>query len=443
MPFERGGGLLALWRATVRRAPGAPAVIEAAGGLRWSRAQLAEAASAWRPVRPEKLRGRRVIFSAPNGAAWFIAFLGLLEAGAVPALADPSEPMPALESLAERLGAAWIWNGRELAAFRPRRPARSARHCLIKITSGSAGRPKALPFTSAQMAADGRQICATMGIGENDLNLAVIPFGHSYGLGNLVVPLLAQGTPVVCASAPFPQAIAADCRAWKPTVFPAVPVVLRALSGSTVAAADLASLRLVISAGSFLPPADARAFHRRFGRLVRGFYGSSETGGICYDRDGEATLAGRSVGRPLEGVRLTPRPGRRFAVESPAVMGRGRHLPPDRGEGTAGGEFALLGRVGRVMKIGGRRLDPGEVEAALRALPGVREAFVLPHPLHAERAAAIVVGAVPPSTLKAGLAGRLAPWKVPSVFKLVDAMPCTARGKPDRRRIESLLGAAG
>ena len=49
-------------------------------------------------------------------------------------------------------------------------------------------------ITDAQMLADGRQICATMGIRPGDLNLGLIPFGHSYGLGNLVVPLLTQSS---------------------------------------------------------------------------------------------------------------------------------------------------------------------------------------------------------------------------------------------------------
>ena len=51
----------------------------------------------------------------------------------------------------------------------------------------------------------------------------------------------------------------------------------------------------MISAGAVLPPAVAQAFFERFGVKIHNFYGSSETGGICYDRTGSASLSGRSV----------------------------------------------------------------------------------------------------------------------------------------------------
>ena len=111
-------------------------------------------------------------------------------------------------------------------------------------------------MTDAQFAADGRQICESMGIGPDDTNLAAIPFGYSYGLGNLVAPLILQGTRILCISSALPHAIASDAVRHKPTVFPAVPPILKALVESDVAARSLASLRLVISAGSALPPED-------------------------------------------------------------------------------------------------------------------------------------------------------------------------------------------
>ncbi|HVW21928.1 MAG TPA: fatty acid--CoA ligase family protein [Opitutaceae bacterium] len=308
------------------------------------------------------------------------------------------------------------------------------------MTSGSTGEPRALAFTDAQMIADGRQICATMGIAPADTNLAVIPFGHSYGLGNLVVPLLIQGTPVVCGAGAFPRAIAADCRRWRPTVCPLVPVILSALARAPIDPPDLSSLRLVVSAGSALAPADAQAFHRRFGLRPHGFYGSSETGGICYDRTGEATLAGSSAGRPLRGVRLFGRPGGRFLVESPAVMGGGRRRPPDLGRLAGSGELILRGRVGRMVKIAGRRLALSEVELALKRIPGVREAAVLPSPRKAEALVAAVAADRDAAEIRRALAGTLAPWKIPQRILAVASLPATARGKADHRRILELFG---
>ena len=88
------------------------------------------------------------------------------------------------------------------AAARPTNGAvlRSRRNvCCIKLTSGTTGELKPILCSASNLVADGKQIIRTMGIRPADRNLAVIPLGHSYGLGNLVMPLLLQGTSVACA----------------------------------------------------------------------------------------------------------------------------------------------------------------------------------------------------------------------------------------------------
>ena len=61
---------------------------------------------------------------------------------------------------------------------------------------------------------------------------------------------------------------------------------------------------MVISAGATLPPTVAAQFRRTYGQPIHTFYGSSECGGICYDRVGDAAERG-SVGTPVEGVELS------------------------------------------------------------------------------------------------------------------------------------------
>lgn len=432
--------LLSHWEELVRAEPAALAVIDGASGRRWTRAELDAAATAWRQQIPgNSLARRRVLLTEPNGIGWWQAFLGLLRAGAIPAAGDPTEPLATQRTVATAIGAAALGHDGQLELLPDPRPTRSPREaCLIKLTSGSTGTPKALVFTHAQMIADGRQVCAAMGITPGDLNLAVIPLGHSYGLGNLVVPLLVQGTPMVCAASPLPSALAEDCARWQPTVFPAVPTLLRALARTELRPGQLDCLRLVISAGAPLTPEIAAAFLARTGRRVHGFYGSSETGGISFDADGEATLTGRSVGRPFPSVRLHFRRGRRFAVSSAAVRGLGRFSPPDYGTLNAHGELVLQGRSGRTVKIGGRRLSLGEVETALLALPGVRAACALPHPSRVDHVAAVVETDLSGAELRAALALRLAGWKIPDRLVAVPQLPLTARGKIDRARAAAL-----
>jgi len=275
-----------------------------------------------------------------------------------------------------------------------------------------------------------------------------IHFGHSYGLGNLVVPLFLQGTAILTGIAPLPHALAAAIERWRPTVFPSVPPILRALAESDIPARRLRSLRTVISAGAPLPPSVAADFLRRFRRKVHGFYGSSETGGITYDRSGDPSLSGRGVGRPLPGVTLAPGRGGRFWVRSPAVHtignrnqsgGMGRHSPPDLGALGRNRELSLLGRSGRLVKIAARRLDLREVEEALRRLPGVHDAWVALNPARPDQLAAVVAGQLAEAEARAGLFPHLAPWKIPRRWVVVPEFPLTSRGKPDTRRLHSLL----
>jgi len=430
-----------LWLANVQQAPTALALIEGESSRMWTRAELQQAANNWLQALPDRpaLDRQRVALAEPNGPGWLTVFIGLLQAGAIIVPLDPAEPAEARNATATAAGASWIWETGQLRPLKRHAPARRKDLCLIKLTSGSTGTPRDLVFTHAQMIADGRQVCASMGIRPDDLNLGIIPFGHSYGLGNLIVPLLVQGTPIITAASPLPASLAADCARWKPTVFPSVPMLLRALMLTGVEPSAIASLRLIISAGAPLPPDVATAFAQHFCKRIHSFYGSSETGGISFDRTGEAALDGRSVGTPMDGVRLQFRRGRRFQVISNAVMGKGRHSPPDRAKLNPLGELVLLGRTGRTAKIAGRRVDLGEIEKLLRATPGVTDAFAMPHPSRPDALAAAIAGSVDAAAVRQLLRARAALWKIPDRLLVLTELPRTSRGKVDRKKLEQLL----
>jgi acyl-coenzyme A synthetase/AMP-(fatty) acid ligase len=440
--------LIETWNRTVHSRPDAPALIDASDGRAWSRRALDAHAAAWADAAALPLAGEGVAFSEPNGPAWLQVFLGLLKAGAVPAPLDPGEPAEAQRYLAQAIRARFLWSSGTLHRIHRGRRAPEDGRRVLKITSGSTGTPRALPFTDFQLLADARQICATMGIRPTDINLGLIPFGHSYGLGNLVLPLLAQGTTIVSGIPALPQALAAGIAKWLPTVFPAVPTLVWALAEADVEPKKLSSLRTVVSAGSELPPQAARSFYRRFGLKIHSFYGSSETGGITYDRSGDAALTGRSVGTPLKDVRLTFGRGGRFTVASAAVFtlgnpctsrGRGVHLVSDLGRLDSHGELALLGRAGRTIKVAGRRFNPAEIEGILKKLPGVGDAFVAADPHRPHALAAAVAGTVSADAIRTALRGKVAPWKIPGRLIALPRLPVTARGKPDTRRLLALL----
>jgi acyl-CoA synthetase (AMP-forming)/AMP-acid ligase II len=135
---------------------------------------------------------------------------------------------------------------------------------LLKITSGTTGAPRAVRFREAQLLADCRNICETMGIRPNDVNFGVIPFSHSYGFSNLIAPLLYQGTGLVCSTDRVPRAVYHHLQSCGATVFPGTPALFQAI-GSLSDIRTSVSIRLCISAGAPLAPEISRQFHSRFG----------------------------------------------------------------------------------------------------------------------------------------------------------------------------------
>ena len=173
---------------------------------------------------------------------------------------------------------------------------------LLKLTSGTTAAPRAIRFRSEQLLADCHQICETMGMGANDINFGVIPLSHSYGFSNLVTPLLARGVALVLSRDRMPRAVLDDLATSGATVFPGMPVFYQAFCEMEKPPA-LPGLRLCISAGAPLPLEVARKFREKFRHSIHSFYGSSECGGICYDREAELEESG-FVGPPMVGVKI-------------------------------------------------------------------------------------------------------------------------------------------
>jgi long-chain acyl-CoA synthetase len=326
---------------------------------------------------------------------------------------------------------------------------------LFKLTSGTTAMPRLVRFRSEQLLADCNQICDTMGIHHADLNFGVIPISHSYGFSNLLTPLIVHGVPMVVSNDRTPRAILADLARSKATVFPGMPVFYQAfceMENTPV----LPNLRLCISAGAPLPVLVAKKFREKFQLPIHSFYGSSECGGICYDREATDPSEG-SVGEAMKGVSLEMIDPNELATQirvRSAAAGDGYFPEPDEeklGSGTFvpddllvrnGSGFRIVGRISDVINVAGKKVNPAEVESHLLRFTGVRQAVVFGRPggaggLRNEEVSACVV-AVPgirETDLLQFCRGHLSTWQVPKQIFIVDEIPVNERGKISRREL--------
>jgi len=335
---------------------------------------------------------------------------------------------------------------------------------LLRLTSGSTGLPKAVLTTEVQLLADTLQIVSAMDITASDVQLAAIPLSHAYGFGNLVMPLLLQGTPIVLRESFVPLQLSADARRYGARVFHGVPFMYQHYLEHPPAGNWPPTLTLLVSAGARLEVETVRAFHERFGLKIHSFYGTSETGGIAFDSDEELDEI-PTVGRPIAGVTIELRPDTRvppghgrIRVRSLAVspgyvgesaerdeIGADGFLTGDYGRLLPDGRLVLAGRVSSFINVAGRKVQPGEVERVLREMDGVADARVVAARdlARGEQIAAVLAG--PPGLTLAAVrqhcAWRLAAYKIPRIVVLVDRLPVTARGKIDDRALHELVRA--
>jgi acyl-CoA synthetase (AMP-forming)/AMP-acid ligase II len=318
-----------------------------------------------------------------------------------------------------------------------------------------------------------------LGLGPLDRVMAVLPFYYCYGRSLLQTHLYAGGSTFIDPRFMYPRVVMGALRTEGCTGFAGVPMTFEIIRREVdLAAIPRPRLRYLTQAGGPMRPDTIRWVRTAFApaRLFV-MYGQTEaTARLSYvpPERGEEKLG--SIGVPIPGVelRVVDEEGRALAdgevghlvargenvtlgyLEAPedtaAILRGGWLWTGDLARRDADGFFWLEGRAKEILKIGGYRVSPVEMEHVLQGHPAVAEAAVVgtADALQGEVAVAFVVlrpGAAPSEQeLRRFCKDRLAPYKVPARVVPIDAIPRNESGKPlkaelaDRARLERAAG---
>lgn len=324
------------------------------------------------------------------------------------------------------------------------------RVALVVETSGSTGRPKRVALSADSVLASAAASDSALG-GPGQWLLA-LPATYIAGLNVIVRSLVAETPLVITRPGHFTAEsfIEASRQLTEPRRFTSlVPAQLSRLLESDAAITELRTFARILVGGQ-ATPATLVARCDELGIRVTRTYGSSETSGGCvYDGSPIGTTEMRVVngevhlGGPVLAEGYLDDPARTeaaFVVED----GRRWYRTGDAGAITDG-VLRISGRLDDVIISGGLKVSLGEVESVVREQPGYSSAVVV-------RAASEEWGEVPVvvremgntddlDSVRSAVVERLGKAARPAGIVVIERMPLTATGKPDRLALAADIAA--
>jgi O-succinylbenzoic acid--CoA ligase len=305
---------------------------------------------------------------------------------------------------------------------------------LIVHTSGTTRRARPVELTFGNLAAHVRASAVAVPLGPDDRWLCPMPLSH---VGGLMVLVRSAAAAAAVVLEPFDaDRTAQRLRDGEVTIASLVPTMLeRVLEAGGHPGPTLR--RILLGGGPVTRGLLERA--TKAGFPVSQTYGLTEAcSTVTVAEAGDVETAGK----PLPGIGVAIARDGEILVSGPTVVGEWNPLRTgDLGRLDDRGRLVVTGRKADTIVTGGENVAPSEVEAVLEDHPDVAEAAVFgrEHPLWGEAVTAKIVpraGARPtPAELRAHCSARLAGYKVPKAFELVDALPRTASGKLLRREL--------
>jgi acyl-coenzyme A synthetase/AMP-(fatty) acid ligase len=320
--------------------------------------------------------------------------------------------------------------------------------CLITLTSGTSGEPKAVLHGQRYLAGQMLQARHWLDARAGDLVWCTAASGWSKSARNVFIAPWLRGAAALVHDARFdPHERLELIERERVDLLCMAPTEYRVIA-KRATLRGLIDLRAAVAAGEPLNPEVLGAWHEATNVWIRDGYGQTETGQLTGMPLGIAARPG-SMGVALPGVRLDVVDGE--LVADPATVPTfflrylGEDPPPsgpwrtgDRVERDEQGFLHFVGRTDDLIISAGYRIGPFEVESALVSHEAVAEAAVVAAP-DEERGSvvrAVVVlrdGHVPSDdlarTLQDHVKAQTAPYKYPRIVDFAAELPKTASGK--------------
>ena len=325
---------------------------------------------------------------------------------------------------------------------------------VVLFTSGTTGTPKPVPLTHGVLG--GRVRVFTAPPDPNapaNMILSCVPFHHVAGLVGVLVGLAGGNTNVLMPRFDAGEWLSTVEQYHVQRVFLVPAMLQRILSHARFAHADLSSLQMITygaaPASSDLVAHALAAFPPSISFVQ--VFGQTETLGAVTALGPLDHAAGRaaSVGKPMAGVEVRivdPATGadgdlgelwvRAEHTATPGWLRTGDLVRRD-----TDGYLYTAGRLSDVINRGGEKVDPAEVESALREHPSVADVAVAGYgdAEMGQRVGALIVAGEPVDveSLRSWCRTRLESFKVPERIVFVDSIPLTELGKVSRSELRA------
>lgn len=346
--------------------------------------------------------------------------------------------------------------------------------CLIVYTSGTTGTPKGAMLTHHGLVFCSRTDARYNLHADGQRMLCNFPINHIACIGDVCMTTLIAGGTVIFMRTFDPEGILKTIAQRRVTHLGQIPVMLQMiLDQPDLGEHDLSSLRVVMWGGN---PASIDLV-RRLRALcpdLCNVYGMTETtGNLIFARgdltdeqfaasvgfppreydieiraaDGTLACAGETGEIHVRGDFLMKGYWRNPEATNAAFTPDGWLKTGDLAMRREDGLIALAGRRSEMFKSGGYNVYPAEIEQVIEAHPGVALAAVVSvaDALYAEVGVGFVIPNqthIDEATLQAHCRERLANYKIPKRFCIVDSLPMLPNGKVDKKALKQLAGQA-